>query len=95
MAKAFDINDRTTWDWVDGEAVSGRDVPGLESKFRLNPADPGSFYEVGPDGTPFLQPCPAGLVFNPVDNVCDWPRDVTEAKIYGWAVSKGLVNDQR
>ena len=55
--------------------------------------DEGSFYQVA-NGVPVLQPCPAGLVFNPLLNVCDWPRDIDQAQVYDSAVSKGFVNDQ-
>ena len=51
--------------------------------------DEGSFYQVA-NGVPVLQPCPAGLVFKPLLNVCDWPRDIDQAQVYDSAVSKGL-----
>ncbi|MGH3670543.1 MAG: chitin binding peritrophin-A domain-containing protein [Pseudonocardiaceae bacterium] len=91
MSGTFDINNRETWDW-DYEAVG--DVSDETSGYRLNAADTGSFYQVA-DGVPYFQPCPSGLVFNPLLNVCDWPHAVDEAQVYDWVVSKGFVNDQR
>ncbi len=93
MADEFDINDRSTWDWVGG--VVTNDLPGVENDYYLNPADKGSFYQRAPDGAPIFMPCPTGMIFNPWDRVCDHPSQITEAKIYDWAVSKGVVNDQR
>ena len=44
--------------------------------YLANPGDCGSFYQCS-NGVPVLQPCPAGLVFNPNLNVCDYPSNYT------------------
>ncbi|MFD7996100.1 carbohydrate-binding module family 14 protein [Streptomyces mexicanus] len=92
----FDITKRDMWDWV---ITAPEDVPETwaDNGYAINPADPGSylFFE---DGRPFVKPCPAGMVFNPITEagpVADWPADSTEADIYAWAVAKGFVRDQR
>ena len=41
-----------------------------------NPAECSSFYTCTHEGKGILQSCPAGLVFNPVTKVCDWPANV-------------------
>lgn len=91
---AFNINDRSTWDWTD-EAVTD-DGKG----YSLNPEDRHSFYQFK-DGVPYLHQCPMEndshrLVFNPKLGVCVWSSDnPTDADIYEWAVERGLVKDQR
>jgi hypothetical protein len=95
---AFNINDRSTWDWIDDGAVteSWADDNGC----AINPTDRNSFYQFK-DGVPYLHQCPmesntGRLVFNPKAGVCDWPADYSDGEeIYEWAVGRGLVNDQR
>lgn len=92
MSDTFDINDRQTWDWVSREVTA---APG--DSYLIDPESRGHFYEVS-NGVPYRQACPEGLVFDPrvtPGPVCVWPRDGSEADVYDWAVSKGLVNDQR
>lgn len=95
MSDTFDINDRSTWAWIDDGEVSASWAD--DAGYTVNPDDPSSFYQIS-NGKPYKHPCPEGLVFNPRANpgpVCDWPPNCSEADIYDWAVSKGLVNDQR
>ena len=92
---AFDINDRKTWAWIDG-AQTGKE-------YQLNPDDPTSFYQVqAGSGRPYLHQCPIidertgeKQVFDPRLDACAFPRDVTEADVYDWAVTNGVVTDQR
>jgi hypothetical protein len=99
MTSMFDIKDRNTWAWIDGGRVTSawlRDG----STFVLNPIDRHSFYQHTQDGHMSLHQCTMvdGVnqqVFNPMLNVSDWPQNVTEEQVYDWAVSKGLVVDQR
>lgn len=85
---SFDINDRLTWDWVDNQMA-----PGV-GDYRLDPMSPNCFYQMS-NGTPYRQACPSDQVFDPRINACNWPQDCSEADVYDWAVSEGLVNDQR
>jgi hypothetical protein len=94
VSDTFDINNRRTWDWVYPDPGQFPDEIG---DYRLDPENRESFYQMS-DGVPYIMPCPAGQVFNPIVRpgpVCDSPLNCSEADIYGWAVSKGLVNDQR
>lgn len=96
MSDTFDINNRETWDWVDGIEVRADSSP-KDSDYKLDPTSPHHFYQIS-NGVPHRQACPDGLVFNPSANpgpVCDHPWNCSEADIYDWAVSVGLVNDQR
>lgn len=43
-----------------------------ELTYYPNPEDANSFYQCV-EGVPYLQLCPAGLVFNPTLCICDWP----------------------
>jgi hypothetical protein len=90
---AFNINDRSTWAWTN-EAVTD-DGNG----YSLNPKDKHSFYQFS-DGVPYLHQCAmedqsSRLIYNPELNVCDWSMNHSEAKVYEWAVGRGLVEDQR
>ena len=40
-----------------------------------DPKDCNSFYQCA-DGITYWKHCPEGLYFNPVNKVCDWPRNV-------------------
>lgn len=94
MSDTFDINDRSTWDWV----YSGpAEFPAEIGDYRLDPTSPHHFYQMS-KGVATRMPCGAETVFNPTANpgpVCDNQSNVSEEDIYNWAVSKGLVNDQR
>ena len=91
---AFDVNDRLTWDWAyedEGE------FPAELGDYRLHMRDPSSYFQMK-DGIPYAAQCPPSQVFNPMASpgpVCDYPQNAPETMIYDWAVSKGLVNDQR
>ena len=93
---SFDINDRNTWDWIDG----GMPKSPAHGDYALNPFERTSFYQYS-HGTAYLHQCPlqddsgTRLVFNPMLGVCVWPNDVSEADIYAWAVDQGLVNGER
>jgi len=96
VVDTFDINDRATWVWT--EKVN--DFSGEpDGAYRINPSDRHAFYQVS-NGRPALHQCAMGtdtsrLVFNPMLEVCNWPRNVDEAEVYAWAVSKGSVTDHR
>lgn len=45
-----------------------------ERQYFPNESDAGSFYQCS-NGVPIYQPCPAGLIFNPDINVCDYPQN--------------------
>ena len=93
MSDTFDINDRSTWAWIDDGEVSASWAD--DEGYTVDPNDPESFYQIS-NGVPYKHSCPTGQVFNPiVGAVCDYPQNCPEADIYDWAVSKGLVNDQR
>ena len=95
MSDAFDINDRGTWDWVNGLTVSADTLP--EGDYKVDPTSRYHFYQIS-NGVPVRHACPEGLVWNPTVEpgpVCDWPYNFSEADLYDWAVSVGLVNDQR
>ncbi len=92
MANAFDINDRTTWAWIDDGNVS--ESWGRGEGYAINPSDRGSFYQIA-NGEPVLHQCPAGQIYNPTLSVCDYPSSITEAAVYDWAVANRLVDDQR
>ncbi|MFG1795758.1 chitin binding peritrophin-A domain-containing protein [Nocardia sp. NPDC049149] len=90
----FNIDDRTTWNWVNGGQVTCV-RPWDEDEYHLNWQDKGSFYRCS-EGVPYLQPCPPGMNFNPAIGTCDFPASSTEATIYDWAVKNGVVSpDQR
>lgn len=90
----FNINDRSTWNWVNGGEVTCV-LPWDQDEYHPNPADKASFYQCS-NGVPVLQPCAPGTVFNPKINVCDFPQNISEAEIYSWAVENGRVSpDQR
>jgi hypothetical protein len=94
---AFNINDRSTWDWIDDGAVT---ESWADDGYAVNPEDKHSFYQFK-DGVPYLHQCPMEdatykQVFNPELGVCVWSSDnPTDADIYEWAVGRGLVKDQR
>jgi hypothetical protein len=96
MIVAFDINDRSTWDWVNG----GDGVCTSEDEILINPEDRHSFYQCS-NGVPYLQQCPRMNnmaetgVFDPRVGACENPANCSEADIYDWAVAQGLVNDER
>lgn len=48
-------------------------TPGVE--FLEDPRNCGRFYQCS-NGIPYRMDCPAGLYFNIVDKVCDWPANV-------------------
>jgi chitin binding peritrophin-A-like protein with CBM14 domain len=48
---------------------------GENESFHPNRSKPGTFW-VCKDGVPHLQPCPAGMIFNPETQTCDWPAAV-------------------
>jgi hypothetical protein len=94
---AFDINDRSTWAWIDEGSVSESWAD--DAGYTVHPHDRHSFYQFS-HGVAYRHQCPmedseTRLVFNPKVNVCVWPRDITEAEIYEWAVGRGPVNNQR
>jgi hypothetical protein len=97
MAAGFDIHDRGTWAWKDDSDGIVR----LDDRFALNKDDPHSFYQYGTDGRPYLHQCPIKdadgnrLTFDPRLMACDWLDASADADIYDWAVSSGLVADQR
>jgi hypothetical protein len=93
VSDTFDINDRSTWAWMNGFEV--RCQPG--DGYLIDPLSPKHFYQCS-DGVALRMPCPPDHVFNPrvtPGPVCDHPSNVSEADIYDWAVSTGLVDDQR
>lgn len=94
---AFDINDRSTWAWIDD--AMGK--PGADGELRIHKENPERFYQFS-HGVAYVHDCPirdgvtgARLVWNPRINTCDWPENVPEADVYEWAVDQGLVKDQR
>jgi hypothetical protein len=99
MIADFDIKDRHTWAWIDDGRVSASWVRD-GSTFVLNPVDRHSYYQQTSEGYMVLHYCSmenadTRQVFNPLICACDWSQNVTEEQIYDWAVSKGLVVDQR
>jgi hypothetical protein len=90
---AFNINDRSTWAWTNSAVIDDG------NGYSLNPTDRHSFYQFS-HGTPYLHQCAMEddsnrLVYDPELNVCVWSADCSEAKVYEWAVGRGLVKDQR
>jgi hypothetical protein len=99
MAADFDIDDRNSWAWKDGVADQG--VARIDERYALHLDDRDSWYEFK-DGVPNLHKCPiddgetgSRLIFDPRVMACNWPGDSAEEDIYDWAVSSGLVEDQR
>ncbi|MFI6998360.1 carbohydrate-binding module family 14 protein [Nocardia sp. NPDC050175] len=90
----FDVNNRSTWNWVNGGQVTCV-LPWDQDEYHLDPADRASFYECS-NGVAHRTPCAPGTVFNPEIGVCVLPKDISEAQIYNWAVTNGRVApDQR
>lgn len=95
---AFDINDRTTWAWIDGGNVTKSWAD--DGGYAINPNGKTSFYQFTGD-VPVQHNCALGtggteqLVFDPRADACVFPQDITEAEIHDWAVGRGLVQDQR
>ncbi|MER7850562.1 carbohydrate-binding module family 14 protein [Kitasatospora sp. NPDC096077] len=50
----------------------------FDSQLLPDPTDPSKFYECTSDLQPVEMQCPAGLVFNPETNLCDWPAHVRQ-----------------
>lgn len=91
----FDINERSTWAWVNGGQVTCSE----HGEYLLNPQDPHSFYQCS-QGVPYLHQCAqesdsSKMVFDPRVNVCVFDDGTLEPQIYDWAVKNGLVTDQR
>jgi|GEM_PF-3890643 len=94
MSGTFDVNDRTTWDW---RYEHPAEFPDEVGDYRLDMQSAGHFIQMQ-NGVAHRMPCPLGLIFNPTASpgpICDWPSNMTEEAIYDWAVSRGLVNNQR
>lgn len=94
---AFDINDRSTWAWIDQGTVTESWAD--DAGYAINPKDRHSFYHFV-DGVANLHRCAWETtkdrqVFNPMRRFCDPARNVSEAEIYNWAIRRGLVKDQR
>ncbi|MFD3749029.1 hypothetical protein ACFWVT_01975 [Streptomyces cyaneofuscatus] len=94
MSHSFDINDRTTWTWINQDDLEFAGFP-QGAEFTIHPQHRNRFYQRGKDGAPYQQRCPDGLIYNPMKNVADHPEECTEDQVYAWAVSNGLVTDQR
>ncbi|MCZ4103391.1 MULTISPECIES: hypothetical protein [Streptomyces] len=93
MADGFDINDRSTWDWVNGRDVSFVGFTGGDC--LLNPVDAGSFFQRGENDIAVFQSCQGGAVFHAKVGGVGAGLPGFEVDNYDWAVSNGLVNDQR
>ncbi|MFG1798271.1 carbohydrate-binding module family 14 protein [Nocardia sp. NPDC049149] len=90
----FDINDRSSWNWVNGGEVTC-ELSWDQDEYHLDPESAVHFYQCS-NGVPHRQPCGPGMVFNPRLMVCDHPQGNSEAEIYDWAVKIGQVApDQR
>ena len=90
----FDVNDRKTWNWVDGGTVTCTGPWDVE-EYGLSPVDKGSFYQCS-NGEPYFQLCPPNMVYSPVLGVPDFADIMTEQMIYDWAIQNGIVSpDQR
>lgn len=92
----FDINDRRTWDWVEGETTG---LP--EGTFLIDREDKTVYYRIV-NGRAVRFTCAdsgaegEGLVFDPTLLACAFPFQAAgEAEVYEWAVSQGQVRDQR
>lgn len=87
---SFDINDRTTWNWVNDGAVT---CTPDDAEYQLNPYERASFYQCS-GGVAYRHACPDGMVFNPMLGTCDY--QTTEQEVYNWAIENGVVApDQR
>ena len=60
--------------WQD--TIQGGNGPQADGTLVGNPESASSFYQFS-SGTPYNQSCPAGLIFNPTLQVCDWPLSVS------------------
>jgi len=79
-----------SWGYKSGDITCTK--PSDEPEYYPNPTDPSSFYQCS-NGVPYLQPCPAGLVFNPTVNpgpVCDWPSNIPEL-VKLWYSQQGIT----
>lgn len=59
--------------------LAGDNGPQADYTYIGNPHDAASFYQFR-GGVPYLQPCPAELIFNPAANpgpVCGYPANVS------------------
>jgi hypothetical protein len=92
VADGFDINDRNTWAWTNVGEFAGVPEGGM---YGIDTEQRHRFYRRGDDGIPYRHDCPAGQDFNPILRACDLPEKCPEDQVYDWAVSKGLVTDQR
>jgi chitin binding peritrophin-A-like protein with CBM14 domain len=91
---AFDVNDRSTWNWVDGGTVECKQPPG-SIEYLIDPTSGVHFYSCS-HGVPIRMDCAPGTVYSPWLKVCDDPANVTEADVYQWCVENGMVApDQR
>lgn len=96
MADGFDINDRTTWDWINGVQVTPDWARDPAKRCVIDPTTMSQFYVVGDDGRLYRQICGDESKFDPEQNACVRVGvAMSEADIYQWAVSQGLVTDQR
>lgn len=55
-------------------AMAATIMCGPNDQYIAHPTDCNAFYECT-FGTTILRACPAGLYFNPILSVCDWPED--------------------
>ncbi len=99
MSGTFDINDRRTWVWAPSYPLEVPDELGecLPHETRTD-----AFYQrhfiAGQVRQVVEMPCAPGLKYFPQVTpgpVCGRPEDCSEAEVYDWAVSEGLIFDQR
>ena len=96
MADGFDINDRGTWDWINGGQVTSDWARDPAKRCAIDPTSERHLYQIGDDGLLYRLPCGPGSKFDPEQSACVLDVvAISEADIYQWAVSQGLVTDQR